>query len=202
MTEKKKSKFVINGKNVVIMILLVVIVAGFYMSTSNKTSESYSVQDEYDILRAKDLELSYPETPKEVVKLYSRIVKLLYTSKLSDEKMKELVEQMRKLFDDSLLQENTLEEQLDKLDKEVRAFKADKKTIINYGVDEESLETKEVDGVDYATIMAAFSIKKKKNYTRTDELFLLKKNADGQWKIVGWQLADSEADPEETGEAA
>lgn len=201
MPGRKKFKIVINGKNIVMLILLVAVVAGFYMSTSNKTSESYNIQDEYDILRTKDLELNYPETPKEVVKLYSRIVKFLYTGKVSDEKMKELVGQMRKLFDDSLLQENSLEDQLGKLDKEVSAFKADKKTIINYGVDEESLVTKEVDGVEYATIMAAFSVKKKKNYTRTDELFLLKKNTDGQWKIVGWQLADSEEDSEETGES-
>lgn len=202
MTEKKKFRFALNGKNVVVLILLVAIVAGFYMSTSNKTSESYNVQDEYDILRTKDLDLSYPETPKEVVKLYSRIVKCLYTKKLSDDKTRELVEQLRKLFDDALLQENSLEEQLGKLDKEVRGFKKAKKAIINYGVDEESLETKEVDGVDCATIVASFSIKKKKNYTRTDELFLLKKNSDGQWKIVGWQLTDSEAAPEESEESA
>ena len=132
MTNNKKRKSLINGKNVVLIILLFVVIAGFYMSASNeKDTKSNKKQDEYTILKEKDLTDSYPETPREVVKLYGRIAKCLYKEGMTDQKLETLVCQLRMLFDEELLRENPLETQLEALDYDLKRFHEEGNAIIN-----------------------------------------------------------------------
>ena len=197
MTNNKKRKSLINGKNVVLIILLFAVIAGFYMSASNeKDTKSNKKQDEYTILKEKDLTDSYPETPREVVKLYGRIAKCLYKEGMTDKQLETLVCQLRQLFDEELLRENPLETQLEALDYDLKRFHEDENVIINYKVEDKTLVKGEIDGREAATIVLSLSIKKGKDYTRTNEQFLLRQNYLGRWKIVGWQLADAEAESE------
>lgn len=197
MTNNKKRKSLINGKNVVLIILLFAVIAGFYMSASNeKDTKSNKKQDEYTILKEKDLTDSYPETPREVVKLYGRIAKCLYKEGMTDKQLETLVCQLRQLFDEELLRENPLETQLEALDYDLKRFHEDENVIINYKVEDKTLVKGEIDGREAATIVLSLSIKKGKDYTRTNEQFLLRQNYLGRWKIVGWQLADVEAESE------
>lgn len=196
MTNNKKRKSLINGKNVVLIILLFAVIAGFYMSTS-KDTKSNKKQDEYTILKEKDLTDSYPETPREVVKLYGRIAKCLYKEGMADQKLETLVCQLRMLFDEELLRENPLETQLEALDYDLKRFHEEGNAIINYKVEDETLVKGKIDGREAATIVLALSIKKGKDYTRTSEQFLLRQDYLGRWKIVGWQLANVEAKSED-----
>ena len=192
MTNETKRKSIINGKSIVLIILLFAVIAGFYMKISNdKKDVTNKVKDEYTILKEKDLDDAYPETPREVVKLYGRIAKCIYKEGLSDKKTEALVCQLRKLFDEELLKENPIESQLQELDYDLRTFHKAQKTIINYEVDKDSLVEATVDGVENASAVLSFSIKKDGKYTRTNELFLLRKDVSGKWKIVGWQLVDN-----------
>lgn len=195
MTNNKKRKSLINGKNVVLIILLFAVIAGFYMNAS-KDTKSNKKQDEYTILKEKDLTDSYPETPREVVKLYGRITKCLYKEGMTDKQLETLVCQLRMLFDEQLLRENPLEAQLEALDYELKRFHEEENVIINYKVEDKTLVKGEINGREAATIVLILSIKKGKDYTRTNEQFLLRQNYLGRWKIVGWQLADVEAESE------
>lgn len=199
MSRRKKSKLQFNVKNVIVLICLIAIVAGYYIYTSRLAGKNQITTDEYTILSSRDLEISYPETPREVVKLYSRMVKYLYDDKVSEKKTKKVVEQMRLLFSDQLLEKNTLNSQLTHLESDVAAFAKEKKAIIGYEVVESSLKTKEVDGKERATIIVGFSIKNNDNYEHSNELFLLEKDTEGKWKIVGWQITevDSEQDSQD-----
>lgn len=193
MTNEIKRKSKINGKSIVLVILLIAVAAGFYMSISkDKNNVTSKSQDEYNILKEKDLDDSYPETPREVVKLYARTVKCIYKNGLSDKKRETLVYQLRKLFDEELLKENPVEEQLQSLEYELKTFHNAKKTIINYEVKKDSLVEATVNGVENAVLVLDFSVKKEGKYTRTNEQFLLRKDNDGKWKIVGWQLIEDD----------
>ena len=195
MTNNKKPKSLVNGKNIVVGILMFAVIAGFYISTS-KDTKSNKKQDEYTILKEKDLTDSYPETPREVVKLYGRIAKCLYKEGMTDKQLETLVCQLRLLFDEQLLRENPLETQLETLDYDLKKFHEDDKTIINYRVEDDTLVKGKVKGKEAATIVLSLSIKKGKYYTRTNEQFLLRQNYLGHWKIVGWQLAEPKAESE------
>lgn len=185
MAGEKKRTGIINGKSIVLAILLILVVAGFYMVASNKPS--VKKDDEYTILKEKNLAESYPETPREVVKLYGRYAKCIYKKGLSDKQVETMVNQMRNLFATELLNENALEAQLQDLDYEMKTFHKDGKSLINYEVPSDSLTTAKVDGIETASVVLSLSIKKDKSYTRTNELFLLRQDYQGNWKIVGWQ---------------
>lgn len=196
--EKKKRKVRLNAKNIVVLIFLIALIVGFYLCTSDNAKEKKVEQDEYTVLSSKDLETGYPETPKEVVKLYCRMAKYLYDDSISAEETETIVQQMRKLFAEPLLDANTLESQLEKLEKDVKGYASEQKKIIGYEVDEKSLETQEVKGVEKASIVAGFSVKHKDEYEHTNEEFVLVKDTDGRWKIFGWQLAEDYVSSEET----
>lgn len=197
MDTKKKRKIQFNAKNMIVLLLVIAIVVVFYLSTSNNATKTSIEQDEYTILSSKDLDTAYPETPKEIVKLYCRMAKYLYDDTISEKQTKTIVEQMRKLFAKPLLDANTLEAQLEKLEKDVKGYTNEKKTIIGYEVDEESLEIQEVDEIQKAVIVAVFSLKHKKKYEHTNEEFVLIKDDDGRWKIFGWQIAEGYDNAEE-----
>lgn len=111
------------------MIMLVIAafaVAGYYIINKKITQEAQnevSIPDtETGKLLAKDLEVAYPKTPTEVVKLYWRLNQCMYNENMSDKDFEGLLKQLRKLYDKELLdkKENSWDSMLSN-------FKADKK---------------------------------------------------------------------------
>lgn len=198
MADKKPKKIPFNARNVVIFVILIAIVVGYYISTSQKASGIGKAKDEYTLLVEKDLEYGYPATPKEVVKCYARYVKCLYKGGLNDTQVEKLVKQLRILFDDELLAKNTLDSQLELLKRDIEDFKTEKKSITTYEVDEDSIQMGIVDGAEKATIIMGFSVKEDSTYVRTSEQFLLQKDKENKWKIVGWQLVKTDTDDKST----
>ena len=115
-----------------ISILLVVVFGlGYYFYLSYRDAptpaESQSEVSEIGKLMAKDLDADYPNTPRKVIDLYSQITKSLYIKDLSEEDLKKLCNQSRKLFDVELLNANPEDEFLENTKKEIKEYN-DKKT--------------------------------------------------------------------------
>ena len=180
MKDKKKIQF--NLKNVIILGILVILVVTFYKSTSHSSQTSVnSPSSEFEKIMDKDLETAYPATPKEVVKLYSRIVKCLYNSNLSDKKVAELTGKVRELFDQELLKENPLEQHIERLEDDIKNYKDEKRSIISYiAGDNDSVEYSTVDKVKYATILSDYTVKSGTVYEKSVEKFLLREDSEGQ----------------------
>ena len=49
-----------------------------------------------------------------------------------------------------------------------------------------------MDGYSFAKIPCTFTMRKGTFLEVTDEIFLLRKDADGHWKIYGWTLDEEE----------
>ena len=49
-----------------------------------------------------------------------------------------------------------------------------------------------VDGYSFAKLPCTFTMRKGTLLEVTDEIFLLRKDADGRWKIYGWTVAGEE----------
>lgn len=189
----KKSKKV-SGKSIIVLLVLAAIIVVYCVHISNKMDEGArlsSSNKEVAKLLGKDLELEYPATPRDVLYLYSDIIKCFYNSKLSDDELEGLAGQVRKLFDEELLINNPEEEYMMDLKTEIKEYKSLKKTISNYIIQKNSsIEKTVMDGVEYASVTATYLTKEKKNYGRTYEEFMLRKDSDGKWKILGWKLLD------------
>lgn len=114
---------------VVIMFAVVVAIAiGFWTILEhgrNKVEEEniiHSKNEEVNTLVNKDLNINYPSTPREVLKMYSRLQTCAYNQGLSDKDLTAIIEQMRMLFDDELITANSLEQQLEDVKKEIKQF--------------------------------------------------------------------------------
>lgn len=190
----KEKKIKLNLKNVIVLIVLVAIVVTYCLTIGNSSSKSANAKSsEYEKIMDKDFETAYPATPKEVVKTYSRIVKCLYNTKLSDKKLANLTDKLRELFDKELLNENPIEKHLQELETDIKSYKKQKKAIFSYMPGENSsVEYSELDGVKYATILSDYTVKEDTEYKKSTEKFLLREDSEGHWKIVGWSLENSE----------
>lgn len=192
---KQQSK---GNKKVVTAVTVMVILAafglgGYYYLNNKPESEAVEKKSEVEAILSKDFETGYPETPTEVVKMYCRIIQCLYNSSLDEESIQALMDKMRLLFSDELLENNPRDQHLQDLKKEMEEYQKNKSTIANYTVEKNSsVNYKVLDDDEMATLEAAIlvNLKKKGSYKKSNEEFILRKE-NGNWKIVGWQLVDS-----------
>ena len=188
-----------NAKYVIIAIACIcVICAGFFFfSEENKEPEKDLTEIEKVIV--KDLEESYPKTPREVVKFYNRIVKCYYGDSPTDAQLEELVDQMLCLMDDDLLLVNPREVYYDSVVKDIAQYKeANKKLVstdvcdsndVKYVTDDKDGET-EKDELAYVT--ASYFMNEDGEFGYSYQQFVLRKDENGRWKILTFYQVEGE----------
>lgn len=191
-----KMKKVNARKTVIIMLIFTVIILAFYYKITNNNDKNgdsiVKPKTEIEKLINKDLENSYPGSPREVVNFYSRIIKCFYESDLKEEQLDALTIQVRKLFDDELILNNPNEEYLEDLKEEIIEYKDAKRVIVNYIIQKSSMvEYSKSENRDYASIIASYTLKEKDERSKTYEQFILRQDENGNWKILGWAMTDS-----------
>ena len=146
-----------------------------------------STASEAERLINKDLEVGYPDTPTEVLKLFGRMNQCIYNNNMSDKQFDELVNQMRLLYSNSLLSQNPFEEQRDNLKDEIQEFRKQKRRIANYTVDKgSSVKYKTIQNQDCAYVQMAYFMKENGNYTKSFQEYILVKENE-KWKILSFQ---------------
>lgn len=183
-----------NGTAGTVLFMIVVvaaITAAFMFITRGKESEKLEAdvaRTEVETLTEKNLAVAYPQTPREVVKLYGRITKCLYNTELTDDEMKDLIGQLRYLYSDELLENNTEISMIAFTSSEKESFTAEKKEIFGYTVDSASkIRYLNDKGGERAVINMYFTTKTGSRFDRSYEEFVLRKDSEGRWKILGWR---------------
>lgn len=193
---KKKTKGNIL-KIIIIFAVLALLVGGYYFYLSNKKRP---VNEEPDVqstavqeVLMRSLEHNYPPTPKEVVKYYSEITKCFYNESYTDDELVELAVQAQGLYDAELIANKSQELYLADLRADVIEMKNKNCTISSYttssSVDIENSKFTQ-DGYEWAKVYCYYTLKAGGETSMTTELFLLRKDENGYWKIYGWELAD------------
>lgn len=189
------------GKNLVVLLMLVIIVGVYYMARFSDNSflkkNDKGNESEYDLLTQKDIEGNYPASPKEVMKLYQRINKAIYTENLSDDQINELTLLMRKLLDEELLQNNTLEAHLLSLKTEITSYVEANKTIVNYVVKTESLEEWEQNQEQYASLIITMGVKVDTVTDIVGQRYVMRLDENNHWKVLGFERVDIEENNKE-----
>jgi len=188
----KMTKKIIGAFGVIIVAAAVVLGIYFVMNreAEKKAQEEILPSTEVGKLLAKDLDLKYPETPTEVLKLYWRYNRCMYNEGMSDSDFKALLKQLRKLYDDELLSEegNSFEDMLSKFQEEKKANASAEQTISACVVQEnDTVVKKDMDGRKCAFVITSSLIKADGEMTKTYEKFLCRRDKEGNWKILGWQ---------------
>lgn len=98
-------------KIVIIALILAALVLGYYFYLGKKTGEQQTdTQVEITVVQSvlmKDLERSYPPTPKEVLKYYCQITQCFYNEEYSDEELLQLASKIQELYDEKLVANKT-----------------------------------------------------------------------------------------------
>ena len=157
---------------IVSVLALMCIAYFFYLSNRKSTKDATDKSvwnQEVAALTTKDIDKNYPESPKEVVKLYARITKAYYKTSLTDEQ--------------------TDKEFLDALKADIADYNSAKRYIADYTMDgSQAVKYTTIDNKEYASLVVLYSVREgsklHKSYTR----FVLRKDSDGKWKILYWEL--------------
>lgn len=186
------------AKVFIIVIVLLCLVLGYYYYLSNKRSgreaeqqvKATAVQE----VLMRDLESNYPPTPREVVKYYAEITRCFYGEDYTEEEFKDLARKIQGLYDDELVANKTEQQYLDDLLLDVNGLKDQQIVVSSYSpASSTDVEEFTQDGYSWAQMRCTFNLRQGTEFQKTEEIFLLRKDADGHWKIFGWTLADDES---------
>lgn len=185
-------------KAFILTTIMVVLVVGYYFYLSSRNSKANSNEsaeqeaEEMTVtqeLLARSRYKEYPNTPVQVVKYYNEITSCFYNDNYSDEELVSLAELARSLCDDELNSSQSMDEFIEKLKQDIAVFSAGNITIY------ESVVTPSTDVVyfDYegescARLNSTYTLKSGVNYQTSKEVYILRKDQEGHWKILGFAL--------------
>ncbi|MBR1442647.1 MAG: hypothetical protein IJ583_03850 [Firmicutes bacterium] len=184
------------GSNIIAFLVMLVgigLIITFIVLSSKNNEEMFISEKipEGKQLYERLMELSnenYPETPEETVKMFGNAYMLLYGNFLKDEShYNEILMQQRLLYDNELLDLNSLEMQEIMLKDAIDTLKKDKFYIVNFETlpavyslknNQEARVRVKMNGSDFSDIYWNYYLKKDEN--------------SGKWKITAWKQATSE----------
>lgn len=179
---------------ITLIIVLCVILYYRYVNKDDDKSESLSGADnlsEVEKILTKNLDENYPTTPLEVVKFFTRIQKCYYNEDNTEKVVEDLANTARQLMDESLLANNPEEEYYNKLKQEIKTYKSKKRTITNIIYDKSTeVVYSTVDDVQTASLNCTYYIQTGNRLVTSTETYILRKDENGNWKILGWKLEE------------
>lgn len=188
------------GRTIIVIAVLVILGLGYYHYLANKDADKDATDiaadtSEVSVLISKDIMANYPESPKDVVDLYARITKAYYDKELTDEQIEGLGRQARLMFDDELRNTQTDADFFEKLKEDISNYRSTKTRISSYVI-QSATKTKYSTFKDrqYASIELVYYIRQGDKLIDSHTKFTLRKDNDGHWKILFWELVESEND--------
>lgn len=183
-----------NLKKIVVFVIIAALVVGYYFYLSNRvidTSNPEAANEEIQKLITRNLEGDYyPELQRDVVTFYSRIVKAYYYTQLTDEQIEALGKQARILFDEELLERNPEDEFYENLKQDISEYNEANRKVLKYEVQSSSeMKTYTFQGDSYAVVRVAYYMKDSTYYTVYED-YTLRKDENGQWKILFWESVE------------
>lgn len=182
-------------KTPLIITFLAVLAVSYYFYLSNRDvdpdKETKKTESEASKLINRDLKLNYPSTEREVVIYYSDILKVLYKESVTEDELTGLAQHIRGLFDDELLENNPYDTYISNLKTEVEAYQKNDRYVSDYIVEDYNDTVHQtLNGKKYAKVDVKYFVREGKNLIYTYEEFTLRKDDDGNWKILFWTLTD------------
>lgn len=174
-------------RTIIAVLAVVLIVGSYYYFTVYK---SVSAEDNVELTEVqqvitKDLTDNYPATPREVVKYYNRIQECFYNESYTDGELYDLGDQARMLMDEELLTNNPRDAYFDALKADIAEYEEKDIKIVSSDVcDSNDVHYQKVDGDECAYVTASYFIDEAKSYSRTYQMYVLRKDEDGNWKIL------------------
>ncbi len=187
----KKSGIV---KIVIIGIILAALVVGYYYYLSSKVEQSDEEAVESTAVQAvlmRDLNKNYPPTPKEVVKYFNEISKCFYNEKYTESELYDLAMKIQEIYDDELVANKSEEQYLKDLQSDIDDMKNQDRSLSSYELSASTdVEEFVENGYSCARLYCTYNIRQGTKMITSRVVFILRKDENGHWKILGWDLDD------------
>ena len=183
--------------SIIIIVVSVALIVGLYYVIANylaKDDEPTDVQiTAVQNVLLRNMDNNYPPTPKEVLKYYSHITQCFYAGGYTDEELIQLANRALELYDEELRANQDYDMYIDDLKAEIASFKKKDWSISSYSTSS-SMDVLEFekDGYEWAQLYAFYNVRQSTQIVKVTEIFLMRKDEDGRWKIYGWQQADTQ----------
>ena len=180
----------------IIVVCVALLVGGFAFWMNNKgnaSSEDVELTKVQQLI-TKDLEKNYPSTPREVVKTYNEIITCFYNEEYTEKELEALVEQTLILMDEELAAINPKDKYLQKVKAEILEYAAAERTIMRYNLPSSNeIQVLTVDGRECAYVEMSYLLKEKNSLNKTFQTYVVRKDEDGNWKIVSFYKTEGDA---------
>ena len=182
-------------KGILIGLVLIALVVGYYFYLSNRKPKEAAEDTETTVsavqkLLLKNIDDDYPPTPREVLKLYSDITVCFYSEDYTDEELTQLALQIEKLYDEELIANNTPDQYQKNLRWDIKTMKDKNLRVTSYSVaSAPDVDYFDAGGRSWARLSCTYTIRSGKEAGLAREIFLLRKDDMGHWKIYGWEAA-------------
>lgn len=191
---RKKGQGKVGVKVFIIGFILMGMIIGFYYYLSNIREKANNENIETTAVQEAllyNFERNYPPSPKEVVKLYGEMSQCFYNEEYTEEEFVQLAKQIQNLYDDELIANKTEKQYIEDLRWDVNNMKKLEVKVSNYAVGSSTdVEYFNKNGFRCAKLYCSFTLRRGTQIVRSEEVFLLRRDNDGHWKIYGFKLAD------------
>jgi len=189
--------FLFRGKNAKFTVMLVAIMLFIVLSYVAVMKEKQQKADEEEkpekVTEAQqlidlDLEDEYPQSVREVVKTYLKIMKQMYRKDSTTKEVEKLADQERLLLDDELTEANSYSTFLKNLKSEIYKYKKQKIRILAFDIEENNkVKNWTNEKRECASINAEIRMIKDNEPQVLVEQFVLRRDDKDNWKILGWE---------------
>lgn len=174
------------GITIVAILCIALICVGYYFLKKEGAASENEALTKVQKITTLDLEKEYPETPREVVKLYNKIISAFHQEEYTQEELEKMCQVAYELMDDELQANNPFDSYLISVQADVELYEARKKEIVQTDVCDSNdvlYKTDSATGEDLAYVSASYFVREDKEYTNTYQMYVMIKDEDGKWKI-------------------
>ena len=180
----------------IFVIISAVLIVSYYFYLSHgrtKKDQAPAEQTEIEKVLTVDFTTKYPQTPREVIKWYNRILRLYHSPDVSDTQIEMLCDQARMLMDEELLAANPKESYVSSVKEEAKEYKSRGKKMLKAEVaDTGDVDYKKSNGDELAYVLTNYVTSEGNEYQNVYQKYVLRKDKDGNWKILGFERSDED----------
>lgn len=187
-------------KSAAVLAVMVITVFALYYYLVNKVErsapevETTAVQD----VLLKNLETDYPPTVREVIKYYNEIMNCYYKENPTDAELEQLADKAMELYDAELVNFQSEEQYLEDLKAEIAAYAAADTVLSHVALSSSTaVDYYTYNGRECAQIRCIYTLRQKTQLMTIKEVYVLRKDDNGRWKILGWSPAEDETETAE-----
>lgn len=175
------------GITVAAAVCVVLLCVGFYfMKNSDGSQASKENLTVGQRINEKNLTDDYPKTPRAVIKLYNQIITSYYSGNYTDDEFDKLIDQARMLFDQDLADNNSKDDYKKSVETSIadyknRSFKIRQTNVCDS--DDVKYLTDDSNGDKLAYVTASYFTEENKKFDKTYQMYVLRKDDNGDWKI-------------------